>query len=72
MPKIQCAVCGAGPAAEDGACALFANKDGEGRRLFCAECLPLPAVKARLDRYLGPPLEPGVIAIFSQRLAARS
>ncbi len=73
MPRILCSICGAGPAYEDGAAALFADgRDEKGRPLrFCAEGLPLTAVQAWLDRQLrvGPLLEPGVVAVFAQRLA---
>ncbi len=72
MSRILCSICGAGPSLEDGAATLFASRyDAEGPTRFCAECLPLPAARARLERHLkvGPLLEPVVVNIITQRLA---
>jgi hypothetical protein len=68
--KIACRTCGASPI--DGV-ALFADgHDDTGLRRFCPEHLPLSAVRRRMEREDARQIDPGVLAVFTRRLAAKS
>ena len=57
---IVCSICGRGPAREDGAQALFID----GPTHFCAEHMPLDAMRARIERRPG---DADVLAVFRRR-----